>query len=62
MKASSNSIVDDLKVVASCDGKQVDIFGSKGIAAAVGGLRMLLGVFTHEPQCYEVDEQIALID
>ena len=38
MKASSNCIVDDLKVVASCDGKQVDIFGSKGIAAAVGRL------------------------
>jgi|TARA_B110000881_G_C18541981_1_gene499061 hypothetical protein len=62
MKASSNCIVDDLKVVASCDGKQVDIFGSKGIAAAVGRLRMLLSVFTHEPQRYEVDEQIALID
>jgi hypothetical protein len=61
MKASSNCIVDDLKVVASCDGKQVDTFGSKGNAAAVGPLRMLLSVFTHEPQRYEVDEQIALI-
>ena len=62
MKASSNRIVDDLKVVASCDGKQVDTFGSKGIAASVGRLRMFLSVFTHKPQRYEVDEQIALID
>lgn len=62
MKASSNRTGDDFKVVSSCDVKQIDIFGSKGIAAAVGRCRMLLGVFTHEPQRYEVDEQIEFID
>jgi len=44
MKASSNRTGDDFKVVSSCDVKQIDIFVSKGIAAAVGRCRMLLGV------------------
>ena len=62
MKASSNLTGDDFKVVSSCDLKQIDIVGSIGSAAAVGRCRMFIGVFTREPQRYEVDEKIELID